>query len=375
MNKRKALIVVAEDWSFLSHRLPLARAMRDNGFNVTVACRVNQHKESIEAEGFQLLPLDLNRETLSPLNAIKTVRELSALYHQEKPDVIVHVSLMLSFLGGLAGFFNKQFRSVDMITGLGYVFISQSKKARLIRLIVKTCFRFFSKFNKSIIVVQNDDDKALFHSLGYTPDKTLKKVVGSGVDHTHFHPAKTEPAPQITFVGRILWAKGVEELIEAARILKTKNKLPPIVLVGDMDPGNPQSATPEDIQRWTEDKLVEFWGKRSDIADIYRQSTIAILPSWREGLPKSLLEAAACGLPMIATDVPGCRELVHHRHNGLLVPLKNATEIANAIEELMENANLRKQFGENARQRVDEELNDQTIAKQTLDVVTGALAL
>ncbi len=370
MMSKKALIVVAEDWSFLSHRIPLARALKQDAYDVVVACRVKDHRETIEREGFKLVALDMARESISPGTALKTIRTLANLYKQERPDVIIHSSLFLSLLGSLAGLLSGFKKNVNLITGLGFVFISNSLKARIVRVAVKAAFRLFAALKTITVVVQNKDDKQLFEGLGFTSEKNLRVVVGSGVDHQHFHPAIAEPkTPQVTFVGRILWAKGVAELVEAARLLKARNALPKIVLVGEPDPGNPQSATQEDIDQWAAEGLVECWGRRSDIVEIYQQSTIAILPSWREGLPKALLEAAACGLPMITTDVPGCRELVTHNQNGLLVPLKSAEGLADAIEALMNDPDLRQKFGRAARKLVEEELNETAVAQKTLAVV------
>jgi len=374
MSKKKALIVVAEDWSFLSHRIPLARALKNQGYDVVVACRVKDHRQTIEDEGFSLISLDLARESISPGSALKTIKTLSTLYKTEKPDVIIHSSLFLSLLGSIAGLISGFKKNVNLITGLGFVFISNSLKARLVRIAVKLAFRLFAAQKTISIVVQNQDDKQLFQGLSFDEKKNLHVVVGSGVDADLFHPADTEPQEQqVTFVGRILWAKGVAELVEAARILKAQNKLPKIVLVGEPDPGNPQSATQDDIDIWAREGLVECWGRRSDIAAIYQHSTIAILPSWREGLPKSLLEAAACGLPMITTDVPGCREIVTHNENGLLVPLQNPSALANAIETLISNSDLRQKFGRNARKLVEDDLNEKTIADQTVAVVQTVL--
>jgi len=374
MKNKKALIVVAEDWSFLSHRLPLARALHKAGAEVSVLCRVQEHQATIEQEGFRLIPLNIERENISPLNALSTIQKLRKIYKTEKPDVIIHVSLFLSFLGTLAGFLSGYRNIVNLITGLGYIFISQSLKAIIVRTIIKICFRIFSIFKSVILVVQNKDDQRVFEKLGYIKEETLSLIIGSGVNMEIYYPCVEAPKhQQVTFVGRILWAKGVKELIEAARILKQKGKLPKIVLVGEPDLGNPQSATQADIDLWSQENLVQFLGRRDDIADIYRDSTIAILPSWREGLPKSLLEAASCGLPMIATDVPGCNELVKHQENGLLVPLRDPIAIASAIETLIENETLRKTYGTNARLRVETELNDQSIAQQTLKAVKSVI--
>lgn len=367
---KKALIVVAEDWSFLSHRVPLARALKEDGYQVAIACRIKDHKNTIEEMGFIPIALDLARESISPTTALKTIKGLMNLYKAEQPDVIVHSSLFLSLLGSLAGLFSGFRKNVNLITGLGFIFISNSAKARIVRLALKLCFRLFAKLKTISVVVQNRDDQQIFQALGFRKGDTLHVIRGSGVDDQAFRPAPHEPeTQQVTFVGRILWAKGVAELVEAARLLKERGNLPKIVLVGEPDPGNPQSATTQDLENWAKEGLVECWGRRSDIANIYQHSTIAILPSWREGLPKSLLEAAACGLPIITTDVPGCREIVTHEENGLLVPLQDAQGLADAIERLIQNPTERQKFGRAARKLVEDELNQNAIAQKTLAVV------
>lgn len=376
MTAKHALIIVAEDWSFLSHRLPLAQTLLSDGYKVSVACRVNEKRQEIENMGFNLIALPLARESISPLSVLSTVWTLVKLYRRLKPSVVIHVSLFLSFLGTMAGLVSGYRRNVNLITGLGFIFISNSAKARLVRLVLKSFFSIRSLSRKTVMVVQNADDRQIFEKMGYRTGRNLYVVRGSGVDDVHFSPAEVEGTRKyVTFVGRMLWAKGVAELVGAARLLKSRNKLPKIILVGEPDPGNPQSATMEDIETWTSDGLVEYWGRRSDIVEIYRQSHIAILPSWREGMPKSLLEAAACGLPLIATDVPGCRELVDHEENGLLVTLKDPVSIADAIEKLMDDEHLRLRMGQNARKNVEEELNGRAIGRKTADIVEKTAAL
>lgn len=369
-----ALIIVSEDWYFLSHRLPLARALKETGIDVHVACRVSNGKERIEREGFHLHPIEMARENLSPLSALKTISSLKKLYLEIKPDLIIHVALFSVLLGTCAALQSKTKAIVNLVTGLGYTFIAQSIKARLIRFIVKSFFRLFSMSTRVHMVVQNSDDKALMSALGFKSQTSLSLIRGSGVDASIFKPSQHNEG-LVTFVGRLLWAKGVGEVAQAAHILKQRGRNYRLILVGDPDPGNPQSASEQDIENWKKNDLLEFWGRRKDIADIYNKSALALLPSWREGLPKSLLEAAACGLPMIATDVPGCREIVRHGENGLLVPLNSPLALADAIECLMENEEMRKQYGSNARSFVERELNDIVIAKQTLDLMKQKLGI
>lgn len=370
---KKALIVVSEDWYFMSHRQPLARALQQRGFEVSVACRFSQYREEIEAMGCSPLPLELERDKLSPRSALKTLKSLRQLYKGQQPDLVIHCTLLLSFLGCLASQFSS-LRSINLITGLGYSFLAQGLKARIIRTIIKTAFRLFSHQHRHGIIVQNQDDHALFQQLGFTPDQTLHTIRGSGVDDQHFcPPSHPTEGLRVAFVARMLWAKGLGELIEATRLLKAQGILPDIQLIGEPDPANPQSATEADLKGWQAEGLVTLLGRRNDIAALYQHAHIAVLPSWREGMPKSLLEAAACGLPLVTTDVPGCRELVQHNHNGLLVPPHNPQALAEALAFLIENPDERQRMGKNARHEVETKLNERVIAQETVHVIENHL--
>ncbi|WP_135081530.1 glycosyltransferase family 4 protein [Terasakiella sp. SH-1] len=370
MPQKKVLILVSKDWYFLSHRLPLALGLVKDGYKVHVACHINQAKTELENHGFILHDLNLGREQISLQSTQSAIQNITKLYRDVKPDIVVHVALFTVLLGTIAALRAPVGTVINMITGMGYSFIAKNLKARLIRFMISIFMRLFSQTKRIHMIVQNGNDIELMQSFGFKTEKNLFLIRGSGVDAKYFSPSPELPQNGlITFVGRTLWSKGVSEIVEAARILKNKGKSYRIVLVGAPDPGNPQSATQHDIDIWQSDGLVECWGRRSDIANIYQQSSIALLPSWREGLPKSLLEAAACGLPMIATDVPGCREIVHHEKNGLLVPLKNPTALADAIENLMEHYDIRKQYGAYARKQIDTELNDKAIIEQTVSLI------
>lgn len=366
----KAFIVVSEDWYFWSHRLPLAKRLQAEGFDVTVLCRFSDKRDDIAGLGLGCVHVDFQRDGLSPLHALKTVQTLRAIYKRERPDLVVHVALFTVLLGSLAALFSPVKQVLNLVTGLGFTFISKSLKARVIRFGVEMAFRLFARSAHIHMLVQNRDDQTLMAGFGFNPACNLHLVRGSGVDAAHFSPAPSWPeGALITFVGRLLWAKGVGEIVEAARILKERGRPVRIALVGDIDPANPQSASARDMENWQAEGLVECWGRRSDIADIYRQSTIALLPSWREGLPKSLLEAASCGLALIATDVPGCREIVRHEENGLLVELQNPQALAEAMDCLYHDPQTCQRFGRAARRFVEEELNDQAVMDKTMKII------
>ncbi|MEE3047084.1 MAG: glycosyltransferase [Pseudomonadota bacterium] len=370
--RRKTMIVCAEDWSFVSHRIGLGRAALVRGDEVVVACNTGAATEALRAEGFRVVNIPIARGGLSPLKSLRTVKALACLIRRENPDVIVNVAIQCVVLSVFAGMLVGARRSVNMVTGLGFLFVSGGAKAKVVRAIVSTILRVYARFGSVHIIVQNQDDLALMKGLGFKENR-ISLVRGSGVDISAYAPADKAPGNPKTaiFVARMLWSKGLAELIEAARMLKSRGRDYRILLVGDVDPANPDSANEADLVSWQKDGLVEWLGKRSDVASLLRDADLAVLPSWREGLPKALLEAAACGLAMVATDVPGCREIVRDQENGILVPLRDANALANAIETLMEDDAKRAEFGKAARKLVENELCDGVIIAKTLAVVTG----
>ncbi|WP_181850390.1 glycosyltransferase [Thalassospira profundimaris] len=373
--RRKTMIVCAEDWSFVSHRIGLGRAALVRGDEVVVACNAGAAAEGLRKEGFRVVDVPIARGGLSPVKSLKTVKALACLIRRENPDVIVNVAIQCVVLSVFAGMLVGAKRSVNMITGLGFLFVSGGAKAKIVRAIVSVILRVYARFGSVHVIVQNQDDLALMTGLGFKESR-IDLVRGSGVDISAFSPAQKAPGVPKTaiFVARMLWSKGLAELVEAARLLKSRGRNYRFLLVGDADLANPDSAHETDLSQWQKDGLVEWLGKRSDVAALLREADLAVLPSWREGLPKTLLESAACGLAMVATDVPGCREIVRHNENGLLVPLRDANTLANAIEELMEDDAKRTEFGKAARKLVEDELCDGVIIAKTLAVVTGTVS-
>ncbi|HCK18535.1 MAG TPA: hypothetical protein DHW36_08465 [Thalassospira sp.] len=373
--RRKTMIVCAEDWSFVSHRIGLGRAALVRGDDVVVACNTGTAAQELRKEGFRVVSIPIARGGLSPIKSLNTIRALACLIRRENPDVVVNVAIQCVVLSSFAGLMVGAKRTVNMVTGLGFLFVSDGAKAKIVRHIVSLLLRLYAFCPSIRMIVQNADDHALMKALGFT-EKRLMLIRGSGVDISTFRPtdkATREDSESRTavFVARMLWSKGLGELIEAARMLKSRDRNYRILLVGDTDPANPDSANEKDLLEWQSQGLIEWMGKRSDVAELLRDADLAVLPSWREGLPKSLLEAAASGLAMVATDVPGCREIVRHGENGLLVPLRDGTQLANAIEELIEDDTRREAYGQAARMLVERELCDSVIIAKTLAFVTG----
>ncbi|MFA7430530.1 MAG: glycosyltransferase family 4 protein [Rhodospirillaceae bacterium] len=364
------LFVVTEDWAFWSHRLPMARAARDAGFAVAVACRAGLHRERIEAEGFRVLPLrHLRRESLNPWTEARAVAELTALYRRERPALVHHVAMKPVLYGALAARLAGVPAVVNALAGMGFVFTATSVKARVLRPAILAAFRLLLNRPGSRVLVQNADDRALFVERGLVLADRVALIPGSGVDTNAFVPAPEPSGPPVALcVARLLWDKGIGELVEAAHLLRARGVALRIRVAGDPDPANPRTIPEETVRAWSAEGLVEFLGRRDDIAALTAASHIAVLPSYREGMPKALLEAAACGRPLVTTDVPGCRALVEDGINGLLVPERDALALADALERLALDAALRQRLGQQARRQAEEIYSERAVGRAVADL-------
>jgi glycosyltransferase involved in cell wall biosynthesis len=353
MNRPRLLFLVTEDWYFCSHRLDLAKAARDAGFEVHVATRVDQHRAVIEAEGFILHETRLGRRVGNPLREIAA---LIGLLRRVKPDILHNVALKPAVFGSLAARLAGIDRVINAVSGLGYVFINKGGVTGMLRPMIVTAIRFLFGGKNRHVIIQNGHDKDFFDTL--VDPSHVHLIRGAGVDEDWFIPYPEQSGtPVAAVVARLLWDKGIGELVEAARLLKARGVDLRIALVGKPDPGNPRAIPEEEVRQWVDDGLVEWWGYKSDVREVWRQAQIAVLPSYREGLPKALLEASSCGRPLVATDVPGCNELVRDDDNGLLVAVRQAAPLADALQRLALDPQLRARLGRRARERVVEEFS------------------
>jgi glycosyltransferase involved in cell wall biosynthesis len=364
-NKPKLLFVVTEDWYFVSHRLSLAVAACKAGYDVAVATRARQHVEMIQRAGIRVIPFELSRRIGNPL--LELLRLLS-LYRRERPDIVHHVALKPVFLGALASWLAGFPAQVNAVAGLGWLFISQSRKARWLSPIIRWILARLLSSSRCRVIVQNPDDAELLKRAGVT-ESHLRMIRGAGVDTSEFSPSPESPEPIcVVLATRILWDKGVGEFVEAARQLKQGGVMARFVLVGDPDPNNPASVPEVTLHAWQKEKVVEWWGHRDDMVAVFHAAHVVCLPSYREGLPKVLLEAAACGRPIVTTDVPGCREVVREGKNGLLVPARDAQALSEALLCLIKNPELRAEMGRRGREIVLKEFSSEKVIAQTLDL-------
>ena len=366
----KLLFVVTEDWYFVSHRLPLAVAAQAAGFDVAVATREGQQAEVIRGAGIRLIPFVLSRRGGNPL---REVVALWRLYRREQPDLVHHVALKPVMFGALAAWLARVPAQVNAVAGLGWLFTTSSGIVRLVRPALRWLLARLLNRSHSMTIVQNPEDRAFLECSGI-PATRLRLIRGAGVDIQIFYPVAPPPEPAcIVLVARMLWDKGVGEFVEAARRLTEAGVNARFVLVGDPDPANPASVPESTLRSWHGQHGVEWWGRREDMPAVLQAAHIACLPSsYAEGLPKSLLEAAACGLPIVTTDAPGCREVVHDGVNGLLVPVRDAAALAAALGTLINDAALRRRMGEQSRDLAETEFGLEAVIAQTLAVYREA---
>jgi glycosyltransferase involved in cell wall biosynthesis len=366
----KLLFVVTEDWYFVSHRLALAVEARRAGFDVAVAAREGVHGQVIRDAGIKLIPFTLSRRGGNP---VMEIARLVRLYHRERPDIVHHVALKPVFYGAIAARLAGVSRVVNAVAGLGWLFTSGGLAVRLLRPVVRKLLAHLLAAPGCHTIVQNPDDQNLLLGAG-VPQARLHLIRGAGVDIDMFAPGNMPKLPvTVVLAARMLWDKGVGEFVSAGMRLHADGVSSRFVLVGVPDAANPAAVPLATLNRWNGRDGIEWWGRREDMPEVLKEAHIACLPSYREGLPKSLLEAAACGLPIVTTDTPGCREVVTDGDNGFLVPVKQVDTLATALKRLIHDADLRRTMGERSRVRALAEFSQERVNQQTLSVYWGAL--
>ncbi len=388
----KILFFANTEWYLYNFRLPLARYLRDQGHEVVMLSPPGPYVAKLQAAGFRTLTVPMQRRSLNPLRELALLNHIRQIYAQERPDLVHHFTLKCVILGALAARLAGISARINAVTGLGHIFTSDSLKARLLRPPVRALLRLALGGVNSRLIVQNPDDQAAFQQAGLIEPRHIRLIRGSGVDTERFRPVNHQPPhpnpppqggrglgdsanphPQergveplkILLASRLLWEKGIGEYVAAARQLRQEGISAEFLLAGDPDPGNPASIPTEQLDRWRQDGDVTLLGHVDDMAARLAQTDIAVLPSYREGTPRSLLEAAACGLPLVTTDAPGCREIVEHEVNGLLVPIKDAAALANALRRLCHEPEARQRMGQASRAKVLTEFDQRLVFEQT----------
>ena len=364
MKDQHLLFFVTEDWYFVSHRLSLAVAARNAGMRVSVVTNVNEHGQIIRDAGLELIPFEVKRAGTNFVYEFLTILRLIKVYRKEKPDVVHHVAMKPVLYGAIAAHVADVPKQVNALAGMGWLFTSKAWLPRLFKPLVRAGLRH--ALRRGIALVQNPDDALLLAQIG-VPIAQIRRIAGSGIDLSAYAPVReSRSTPIVVLPARLLWDKGVKEFVDAARKLKERNVKARFVLAGAPDPQNPASVTDEDIQQWVKEGVIEYMGWVSDMPSLLASANVVCLPSYREGLPKSLLEAAAAGRAIVTTNVPGCRELVRDGESGLLVPARDSNALADALARLINDADLRETFGLRGRERAEQEFASDIVIPQTI---------
>jgi len=366
---KKILFIVSEDWYFVSHRLHLATTAINNGYEVTLLSRVSKHQDFIRSLGIQTIHWPLDRKSFNPL------RELISIYHivhkvrSLKPNLVHAVGIKPIVYTGLS----KLFFSVDGIVlalaGLGYIFRSSRASAKILRIFIVPLFRLLLAGSNIRLIIQNRDDGEILKNLNISKGEKIRLIRGAGVSVKDFFPKKVQnDKPLVILPARMLWDKGVEDFVNCAQRCFNNKINARFALVGNPDLHNPESIPEAQLEQWVELGFVEWWGEQDNMIKIYHMADLVCFPSYHEGLPKALLEAASCELPIVSYDVSGCREIVKDNVNGFLVPFKDEEALFVAVLELLENPKLRRKMGEISRKMVIEEFTQEKIAAETIRV-------
>ena len=374
--QRKLIFLVTEDWYFWSHRLPMAYAARDAGFDVAVATRVAAHGERIRQEGFTLHPLKWRREDLGLSANFAALIEIYRLYRRERPFLVHHVALKPALLGGIAALGARVPGVVSMIAGAGYAAIERRWHAKLISAFMRMMWPLVALRRNCRVIVQNDEDRRSMVALRPRAADRVVAIYGSGVDLDFFRPLPEPPSPPITaaYVGRMIAIKGIANLVAAQQSLQRDGVDLRLVLAGAPDPGNPSAIDETTLRSWAELPGITWRGHQPDVRPIWATAHIAALGSLGgEGLPKALLEAAAVGRPIVATDVPGTRDIARDGVNALLAPPGDVAALAAALKRLASDAACRRRFAEAGRRLVETEFSDRIVRDATAALYRGLM--
>lgn len=368
--RRKLMFVVTEDWYFVSHRVGLAVAAQRAGFDVVVVTRDGRHGDLIRRAGLRVRNISFNRGGLSPLHDFRTLLSLAWIYFREAPDLVHHVALKPVIYGSIAARLTGVRGVVNALGGLGYIFSAKGFRPRMILKFAKPLLRIALGGPNKRLIVQNGDDRDRLRRDGFVDPNTIRLIRGAGVDPSEYYGERVSGhAPLVVLPARLLREKGVPEFVTAARQLLAKGVKARFALVGKPDLVNPSSVTQAEIDAWVNEGIVEYWGWREDMPKVLSQADIVCLPTYYgEGLPKSLLEGAASGCALVATNIPGCQEVVRHGETGWLVPPRNVPALTAALEEAIGDPTLRAKFGAAARDLVASELTLASVTRETLAV-------
>lgn len=377
LNDSKILFVVNVDWFFLSHRLPIALELLEQGCEVHIATTITDKLSELESYGFIVHPVSLERSSEGVFSLFSYFNDLKRVFKRVQPDLVHLVTIKPVLIGGIAARVLKVPALVSAISGLGFVFVGKGFLSVIRRFFVSFLYRRALGHKNFTVIFQNNSDKACISNITGLLENDMELIPGSGVDLEEYAvKSRSEEAPVVMLAARLLADKGVREFVAAARFLKSNSSVNSrFVLVGDIDVDNPASITHEELTQWQSEGVIEFWGYHTDMPFILSKASIVVLPSYYgEGLPKVLIEAAACGRPVITTDHPGCRDAIEANITGLLVPIKDKVSLADSISKLLNDPALCVRMGLKGRELAEKRFSVAYVVDRHIDIYNRLLA-
>ena len=379
----KIVLFANTDWYLYNFRRSLALALREAGHELLLLSPPGEYGARLRALGLRWEPVPMDRRSLNPLREAAVLAHLWRLFRRERPDLVHGFTIKCAVYGSLAARAAGVPARVNAVTGMGYVFTSTDAKARALRPLVRLLIRAALDGRDARLILQNPDDVAVFEQARLVAPGHIRLIPGSGVDCVRFAPSESvgrghapdadTPPFRVLLAARLLWDKGLAEFVDAARRLHGEGRAIDFLLAGDPDPGNPAAVPEATVHGWVTEGLLQWLGHVDDMPALFASVDVVVLPSYREGLPKGLIEAAACALPLVTADVPGCREVVTDGVDGLLVPVRDADALATAIARLHDDPALASRLGAAARARALAEFDEQIVIARTLAVYREVL--
>lgn len=373
----KIILFANTDWYLYNFRRSLALAVQAAGHDVLLVSPPGEYGTRFRELGLRWTPLaTMDRRSLNPWREVRALAELVALLKRERPDLVHNFTIKCAVYGSIAAMLARVPARINAVAGLGYVFASNDRRARLLRPLVRTLMRFALRGRRSRLILQNPDDAGMFERHGLIEDARVRVIAGSGVDCTRFvpRPASRNDPPCVLLAARLLWEKGLAEYVQASRSLRAQGRRVRFLLAGASDPGNPAAVPEASVRSWVDEGVIEWIGHVDDMPELFASIDIFVLPSYyREGLPKSLIEAAACATPLITTDMPGCRDVVADGMDGLIVPPKDAGALCAAITRLLDAPELARRLGLAARAKALARFDERIVIRRTLETYAEVL--
>lgn len=368
----KTILFANTDWYLYNFRRSLALALQKQGYELLLISPPGPYGEKLRALGLRWEPVPMDRRSLNPLREAKLLWWLVSLFRRERPALVHGFTIKCAVYGSLAARLAGVPARVNAVAGMGYVFTSNDTKAQVLRPLVRALMHAALDGRNARLILQNPDDVSLFERAGFVDAAHIRLIPGSGVDCSRFAAREgvrdqTRPL-RVLLAARLLWDKGLAEFVDAARQLHGEGRAIEFLLAGDPDPGNPAAVPEETVRSWVDEGVLQWLGHVDDMAALFAMVEVVVLPSYREGLPKGLIEAAACALPLVTTDVPGCREVVSDGVDGLLVPPRDAAALAAAIARLHDDPELAERLGNAARAKALGRFDERIVIERTVDV-------